>query len=107
MIKVYKAPDKIKVPELLGENWQEKEAAYIAEVKEWAKKHYGKPESGEVVNFPVADGSASYVVCTYGILIHLEIGDAYQFRYIRSLSPSDIKKEIAQAKSWAKIWAKK
>jgi hypothetical protein len=84
---------------------------YVKNLKKTIKKGYGKacPEAGEEIHFPVGDGAARYIVATLKPvrLIHLAVGDAWQYQYAHRLTASDIRKEIKQDKEWKRIWASK
>jgi hypothetical protein len=115
MAKVYAAPKEIKEPDfnLLhtgsdGYNlYQKAEDNYIQQVQEYAKRCGNGPVRGEIINFGVADGSASYVVfsTTPAALIHLRIGDAYQFQYANLLTGPAIKQQVQQQKSLNRLFA--
>jgi len=115
MGKVYTAPKSIKKPEFehgRGQDWKEfdkLEAAYEKQIVEWAKKHGKGPEAGEEVNFPVADGSARYIVLSLKPvqLIHVDTGDAWHFQYVTRLTAVDLRKQIASAKSLRELFHKK
>ena len=54
---------------------------------------YTGKNTGKIVNFPVADGYAQYMIMEHGktfALVHLPYGDAYQFQYANRLTKQDI-----------------
>ena len=68
----------------------QKEEVWADKIKEWAKTHGKGRNKGKEVNFPYADGRARYVIFEPNALIHLPIGDAWQYPYIERLRASDI-----------------
>jgi len=106
--KIYSAPTSVETPKYnlpkSGENWKDhleqerkSEIDYIEKLRAFAKtrKPNGK-NVGEVVHFPVADGHASYMVLSMRPLelMHIPLGDAYQFRYVNRLTAKDIENNI-------------
>lgn len=67
-----------------------KEEDWVKKIKDWAKAHGKGPHRGKEVCFGVADGNARYVILDSTKLIHLPVGDAWQFQYIERLKYSDI-----------------
>lgn len=108
MIKIYKAPIPAPKIDWRGD-WQTQEKEYLNQLKELAKRNGSNDLLGEIVRFPVADGYAQYMVWNIKPfqLIWIELGDAWDFRYIDRLSPSDIKKEIASQRSLDALFKKK
>ena len=93
-IKVYAPPAEMKAPEW---NWKEnREAKYLKDLKAWCKKNGSGKDVGKEVQFPVADGAAVYVILSMKPckLIHVPLGDAYNFPYIERLTPVDIRNRI-------------
>ena len=74
-----KAP--IKPPEIdwRKNDWQEREADYVATLAELAGKQYSGDTVGEVVRWQRADGYAQYMVLSEKPLrlVHLDLGDGY------------------------------
>ena len=114
-MKVYTAPAGITLtPDYRNYNRdaeQKKEDTYKAAIKAWLVENgYTGPLTGEVASFGVADGYAQYMLgdkARGGILIHLDIGDAYQFSFIERLTKGDIVKNIEQGKAMAKLFARR
>jgi hypothetical protein len=75
---------------------------FVKKIKVYAKYHGSGKEAGEEISFPVADGHARYVILSIKPvkLIHLNVGDAWQYQYINRLTTSDIKKELKKQKEW-------
>ena len=70
---------------------------------------YKEPETGEVVRFPIADGYAEYMVASLkggATLIHLEIGDAWNYPHIERLNKGDIVQKIKQQESLKRLFNK-
>lgn len=113
-MKVYAAPAGITLtPDYSNYNReaeQKKEEAYKAEIKKWLTENgYNGPLTGEVASFGVADGYAQYMLGDKGrsgILIHLDIGDGYQFPYVERLTKADIVQSINRDKNMRAIFGK-
>lgn len=75
------------------------EEAYTQKIVEWAKKHGSSDLRGELIRYPVADGYALYVVYSLkpATLIHVPVGDAWQFQYADRFTAKDIKNDVARA----------
>lgn len=67
--------------------------------------------TGEILYFPIADGSAAYMVAegSKTILIHLPIHDAWSLPdwQLRGLTKTEVKNRVAADKRWAKLFGKK
>ena len=112
-MKVYSAPASIKKPEFptgLNGDWkayQQKEDAYANEIVAYAKKHGKGSMRGKEVNFPIADGYARYIVFTNTSLIHLDVGDAWNYPYVQRLLVKDIREQVTRQEAIAKLFAQK
>lgn len=112
MGQIYSAPEELKVPDIAEASkigfdaYLTKCNKYVSDVKAWAKKHGNCPEAGKEVGFPVADGHARYVVVSLKPvkLIHLPVGDAWEFQYANRLTARDIRNEIDRRKSLNKLF---
>lgn len=109
MARVYSAPKELKSPKLNVKNikkYQEDTEKYLQSIKDWCKKHGSGKYKGEEVNFPVADGHATYVVFsdTPLELIHCDIYDGYDYPYIERLKKKDIIDRIKMDKELASIF---
>ena len=83
---------------------------WLAKLKAWAIKRNPEQECvGETLQFPVADGYAIYMVLAIKPiqLVHLPLGDAYQFQYANRLTAKDIREQIASSKRLAEFFAGK
>jgi hypothetical protein len=110
MAKIFSPPGEIPVPEIrLRDNWQEKEQEFTEKLKEWCQKRRPDQDGvGEVIQFPRADGYAVYMVAgTKPVeLIHLPLGDAWEFEYAHRLTKKDIMEKIKQSRSLHKLFGK-
>lgn len=112
-MKVYAAPADITlVTDYSNYNRveeQKKEAAYKEAIKSWLVENgYNGPNTGGIASFPVADGYAQYMLGEKGrstILIHLEIGDAYNYQFIERLTKADIMQSITRDKNMKAMFA--
>ena len=108
MAKIYGAPSHITAPEIKHpfdfEAYEKASEAYTAEVVAYAKQNGKGALRGEIISFGVADGAATYVVFGPTALIHLRIGDAYQFPYASMLTAKVIAQEVERAQAMAKLF---
>ena len=81
---------------------------YVTALKKWAKKNGSCPEAGEEISFPVADGRARYIVVSLKpvTLVHLDVDDAWHFKYANRLTAKDIREEITRSQALQKIFSK-
>lgn len=97
MGKVYDPPAGMDAPKwdhtVSREENVARELAFVDRVKTWAKEHGKGPEAGEEVSFGVADGDARYIIVglTPVVLIHLPLGDAYQYPFVHRLTAKDLR----------------
>ena len=114
MAKIYSPPKELPVPEpdymnLKWDEWQKTENDYIEKVKAYCVAYGNGAERGTLISFGVADGKALYVVFSMSpvVLIHLPLGDAWEYRGIEHFSASGIREEVRRTKAWEEIWEKK
>jgi len=111
MGKVYSGVEGINKPDNGGdwETYWDRAEAYEKRIIEYAKKNSSCSEAGKVIRFGVADGKASYVVFSLKpvVLIHLAIGDAYQYQYAHRLTASDVRQEIKGQEALDRLFAGK
>jgi len=73
---------------------------YVEKVKNFCKTTYGKTckEAGKEIQFQVGDGHARYIIASLKPvkLIHLDIGDQWEFPYIHRLTASDLRNRITK-----------
>src|SRR5687767_8181884 len=101
MAKIFSPPECIPVPDWdikksMDEN-QAEEEKYLDVLKKYLKRR--KPNNdkvGKIIRFPVADGYAIYMIA--GLrpveLIHIPLGDSWQYEYANRLTMSDVLEEI-------------
>lgn len=114
-MKVFAAPEEVKVPELLipfdMKKHQEDQDRYIKELKEaLITMGYVGSNTGKVAKFGVGDGYALYMLAEGGgksCLIHMPLGDAYQFQYIERLTKKDILDNIAKQEKFNELFGEK
>lgn len=90
-IEVFKSP--YDAPTFEGD-WRKNEEEYIEKNRRKAIMLSTYEHAGETISFPMADGSAVYMVIDLDRVIWLEIGDSWSFEYIDRLLPEDIKKKV-------------
>jgi len=111
MAKVYLAPKSIKVPELDFRNINGYEKAcdnYKAELKAMLQERNNEKNVGEIIRFPVADGYAEYMVASMKPveLVHLPLGDAWDFQYAHLLTAKEVQEKIDQQKALERLFKK-
>jgi len=109
-MKVYSAPEHIKKPVLNWKDikaWKKDEERYIEEIKQFCLSQSNDKYVGEIIYFPVADGKAMYMVCSIKPLeiIHLEVGDCWEFNYIERLTLKDVLEKISQQKKLKELFS--
>jgi hypothetical protein len=85
------------------------EDEYIDKLKEVLKKRYPNQEHvGELIRFQVADGYAMYLIVSLKpvALMHLPLGDAWDFQYAHRLTKKDIIEKINQQKALAELFGR-
>jgi hypothetical protein len=114
MADIYSAPEEIKEPKIDfsgGFNRKEhlaKEAKYIDDIKAFlAKNGYKGKNMGKVIRFPVADGYAQYMVISMRplMLMHLPLGDAYNFQYAHLLTEKEVNQKVKQQEALDKLFS--
>lgn len=117
MATIFKAPESIKVPSFSNfykdgkydrEAHDKAEKNYLAELKAMLLKRHNGKNVGEVVQFPCADSYAQYMVANMRPLelVHLPLGDAWDFPYIQNMKAKDIQDKIDQQKALEKLLKK-
>lgn len=85
------------------------EEEFVAKLATWAKARAPQDAyAGSVVRWPMADGYAQYLVAaTKPVeLIHLPIGDAWDFPLAHRATKKDIVGRLDADKAWAEMVAK-
>jgi len=114
-MKVFSCPGELEFNQDFSNFDLKREEARIAKHKAdlttWLQQAgYTGKNTGQVIGFGVADGSAQYMVGDNGrsyILIHLPYWDAYQFPYVNRLTKADINAKIKADKAMAAFFAKR
>ena len=111
MAKVYSAPSSIEVPSLDFSNINGYEKAcekYKADLKAMLQKRNNGKNVGEIIRFPVADGYAEYMVASMKPveLVHLPLGDAWDFQYVHLLTAKEVQGQIDQQKALERLFKK-
>ena len=108
MAKIYAPPKEVgPVPDLdIGgktvEDILKPQNEWLKKLKKIIKTRYSNdPLAGEEIAFPVADGHARYmVISTKPVqLVHLPVGDAWEFQYVHRLTAKDVKEQIRRQKA--------
>ena len=83
-----------------------REDAWVAQIIEYCRKN-GQPLCGEEICFGVCDGRARYIVLSEKPLqlIHLPLGDAYQFEYANRLTLKDIRENVERQHRIRKLFS--
>jgi hypothetical protein len=110
MATIYSIPDSVKAPKLDFNDidaWQEDEKRFINEMVAFVKDYH--PEGGEhvgkTIKFPAADSYAVYMVASMKPLqlVHLPVGDAWQYPMAHRLKRKDVELMIQQQESLDKM----
>lgn len=115
MAKIYDLPEGFTAPrfdfsDMKG--YREKEEAFINQLKDWCIKRAegsGQENIGEVIDFPVADGKALYMVAAVKPvqLIHIPIGDCWSYQMAHRITRKDIKDMVERNKRLKELFSKK
>jgi len=114
MAKIFSPPQAVPAHEWdvkkTRQQNQEAEQKYIDNLKKFLQRRRpGNDKIGNVIRFPVADGYAIYMVAGLrpAELLHVPIGDAWEYQYAHRLTMSDILEEIQRQEALSKIFEKK
>ena len=106
MAKIFSAPNSIPIPkwdyEKTHQENAEEESRYIKQLKVvLTDRKPGKKLVGEIIKFGVADGRAEYMVASMTPLelVHIPLGDAYEFPYVHRLTKKDVEDKIKGQKA--------
>ena len=110
---IYSVPKNVKLPKMDFSNfdrakWLKDEEDFKKALRKDIKsKGYTGKNSGEIIKFPVADGYAEYMVLQMRPLglIHLPLGDAYQFQYAHLMTAKEVNEQIEGQKRMDKFFA--
>ena len=109
---IYSAPKEVKLPKTSYQNlseWVTLEKQYKQDLKKHIRKMgYKGKNVGEVVRFQVADGYAEYMVLSMRPLglIHLDLGDGYQFPQVKLMNAKEVNKQLDIQKKMAELFSK-
>ena len=110
--KIYSIEEEVPTPKMDFANFnlkehREAEAKYIADVKAYLLERTSGKNIGEVISFPVADSSAQYMVASMRplALVHLPLGDAWDFQYAHLLTAKEVDLKIKQKKAMDKLFS--
>ena len=108
--KIYSAPKSIKLPTFSFEKLDDYHKdcdRYRAELKKALLSRKKGKNIGEIISFPIADGAAEYMIASLRPLelVHIPLGDAWDFQYAHLLTAKDVNKKIEQGKAMAKLFS--
>jgi len=85
---------------------EEVEKEWTDKLRTWCKMNSNSKYVGEVIQEGVADGYAQYMVFNLRPLelIHLSLGDAYQFQWAHRWTASDVKMMIERQKKMQSLF---
>lgn len=107
--KIYSGAPHIKLPSfdyVNREKMLQDEVRYINEVKQYIiESGYKGKNVGEVIQFPVADGYAQYMVVSMKPLqlMHLPLGDGWDYQFANRLTAVDVQQKIDSGKAIKKL----
>ncbi len=111
MATIYSPPEAIKRPEFDFQNFDsylKKCDDYRKNLKSFLQRRKNGKNVGEIIRFPVADGNAEYMVASMRPLelVHIPLGDAWQFQYANRLTAQDVQDKIDQQKAMKELFNK-
>ena len=113
MAKIYSAPKEVKLPTFDWKNIEQYNKdckQFYVDLKAFivANGHKGK-NVGEVVRYQVADGYAEYMVVSMKplSLVHIPLGDAYEFGFMHLMTTDEIEKNLHQQKVMNELFKNK
>jgi hypothetical protein len=113
MATIFNSPDGVKIPELDFKNFAQYEKdceTFKTELKAWLNANgFNGKNVGEIIQFPVADGYAQYMVASMKPvkLVHLPLMDAWCFQYAHLMTAKEVQDKIDQQNSLKKLFDKK
>mgnify|MGYP003423842355 CR=1 FL=1 len=110
MGKIYSAPKEVKVPDFDFSDIAKYRTdcdQYLKDLKAFVLTIRNGKNVGEIVQFPVADGYAQYMVAGMRPLelIHIPLWDGYSFQYVDRLTAKDIQQQIDSQKALTKLFS--
>jgi len=113
MAKIFNAPEEIAQPKLDFaniDNYEKESEEYLSKLKARLQEYNPNGKNvGEIIKFPAADGYALYMVANMKPveLVHIPLGDAWNFQYAHLLKSKDVQDKIDQEKAMAKLFGGK
>lgn len=112
MAKIYSPPASISVPQFDWQNqekYREDEKKFIENLTSFVKRRKKGDLIGRIIQFPVADGYAQYMVA--GLkpveLIHLPLMDGYQSEFADLMTAGRIKEMVRRQDVLNAMFSKK
>jgi len=104
---IYKAPDTIKRPSW-NDDYEKDTERYLEKLKNLCHTKGTGKYTTKIARFQVGDGYAEYMVISLRPLklLHVDIGDCWEYQYIDRLKATDIKQNIDQQEAMAKLFSK-
>ena len=112
MAQIFNSPDEVKVPELDFKNfaqYQKDCENYKKDLKAWLNKNgFNGKNVGEIIQFPVADGYAEYMVASMKPvkLVHMPLMDAWHFEYAHLMTAKEVQDKIDGQNALKKLFGK-
>jgi len=97
MAKIYGGVEGIENPEQTWDDaYEEAVEKYEGSLVKWCQENHPGKNSGEIVEFPYADGAARYVVMTMQPLqlIHIDTWDGWELPHVNRLTAKDIQQNL-------------
>lgn len=110
--KIYAPPAELGEPPDLDTNdidgSLQREEDWVQRVRDWAKQFGTGALAGEEVRWTQGDGYARYVVYAERplSLIHLPVGDAWQFPYVERLTLGDVRQQVQRIQGLARLFSR-
>jgi len=97
--KIYSSPTEVPQPAFDYSNFEASQTAedqWVEELRAFCQRRKKGKNIGKIIRFPVADGYAQYMVASMRPieLLHLPIGDAWQYQHAHLLTVKEIQKNI-------------
>lgn len=113
--QIFDVPEEIKVPQIRFDGkfnlkeYNEDVEKFEQQLKDHLKNlGYDGEHVGEIIDFPVADGKARYMVFNLKpvMLVHLPLDDAWEFDYAHLLTKTEVVKKIQQQKALEEMFSR-
>ena len=112
MAKIYNVPKEVKVPTMDWNNIEQYDKdcnQFKQDLKDFIVANGNKGKNvGKIVSYQVADGHAEYMVVSMKPLglVHLPLGDAYEFGFMHLMTSDEIEKKLHQQEVMTKLFKK-